>query len=186
MNHYAEGFEVPPRSTANLRRVAERVRTVVGLSDDKAFPVACFIEYVLPVLYDDFTLEIESMSEMGDKHGETIPDRHIIRLREDVYEGICEHDGQHRFTGMHECAHLIIHEGIPLALARHPAKNLPVFRNSEWQADGLTAEILMPFEAVKHMSADGIQAHYLVSASAAQCRRDKIDKEVAKFESLNK
>lgn len=181
MNHYADGVEVPPCSVVDLRKLATQIRKAIGLTDDKPFPVGQFIEFVLPRLYDDFALEILPKSMLGEKHGETFPNKHLMRLREDVYVGICEGDGQHRFTGMHECAHLIYHEGVPFSLARRSAKHLPVYRNSEWQADTLAAELLMPYEAVRVMSAWSIEQHYGVSPTAALCRREKIDKEVMRY-----
>ena len=181
MNHYADGVEVPPCSVADLRRLAKQIRKAIGLPDERAFPVGHFIEYVLPRLYDDFVLEILPKSKLGDKHGETFPNKHLMRLREDVYIGICEGDGQHRFTGMHECAHLIYHEGVPLSLAYRSAKRLPVYRNSEWQADTLAAETLMPYETVKEMSAWEIERLYGVSPTAALCRREKLDKEAMRY-----
>ena len=181
MDHYADGVEVPPCRVADLRRIATQIRRGIGLSDDKPFPVGHFIEYVLPRVYDDFVLEILPKQRLGEKHGETFPNKHLMRLREDVYVGICEGNGQHRFTGAHECSHLIYHEGVPLSLARRSAKKLPAFRNSEWQADTLAAELLMPYEAVKNMSPLEIEVLYKVSPSAARCRRDKIDKEAMRY-----
>lgn len=67
-------------------------------------------------------------------------------------------------------------------MARRSAKHLPVFRNSEWQADTLAAELLMPYGAVKDMSSWKIELLYGVSHSAAQCRRDKIDKEAMRYQ----
>lgn len=70
-------------------------------------------------------------------------------------------------------------------MARRSAKNLPSYRNSEWQADALTAEILMPYNPIKQgMSVKEIQRRYGVSASAARCRRNKIDKEMTYYEFL--
>jgi Zn-dependent peptidase ImmA (M78 family) len=177
LNHYIDGVEVPPCSTADLRNLATRIRRMLGLSANKAFPVPHFIEYVLPIIYPDFILEVVSPCKMGNKHGETIPDKHIIRLREDVYEGMCNGNGQDRFTGMHECSHLIKHEGVPLALARRSARNLPAFLNSEWQADTLAAELLMPYETTRSMLPEDIKDTFLVSASAAHTRFDKLRKE---------
>lgn len=181
MNHYADGVEVPPCSIVKLRGVATQIRKSLNLSDDAPFPIAYFIEYVLPKLYNNFALEVLPERILGEKHGETFPNKHLMRLREDVYIGLCEGNGQHRFTGAHECAHLIYHEEIPLALARRSAKNLPVYRNSEWQADTLAAELLMPYNAVKEMNAEQIEVYYEVSRSAAKCRRDKIDKEAMQY-----
>lgn len=78
MNHYEGGVEVPPCSINDLRRIAKQIRNVMALSDDKPFPVAQFIEYVLPCIYSDFVLEIVPKEDFGDKHGETIPDQHVI------------------------------------------------------------------------------------------------------------
>ena len=182
MNHYVYGVEVPPCIREELRKVAAQIRGTLGLAYNECFPVACFIERVLPKIYDDFVLEILPRDQLGERHGETFPDKHLMRLREDVYIGMCEGSGQHRFAGAHECAHHIYHEGIPLAFFRSSAKNLPLFRNSEWQADTLAAELLMPYEAVKHMGVQDIKTKYGVSRSVAQCRRDKIDKEEMQYE----
>ena len=38
------------------------------------------------MIIPDFQLEIVPQNEMGNKHGETFPNKNIIRIREDVYE----------------------------------------------------------------------------------------------------
>ena len=47
---------------------------------------------------------------MGDKHGETFPDEHIIRIREDVYLGAVNGCGRDGMTIAHEVGHLFLHD----------------------------------------------------------------------------
>lgn len=181
MDHNAYGVEVPPCRIVDLRKAAEEVRRMIGFDDFKPFPVVQFIERVLPRLYDDFLFEVLPKQEMGNEHGRTFPDKHVIQLREDVYDGLCNDEGQARFTGAHECSHQIFHEGVPLSLARRSAEHLPVYRNSEWQANTLAAELLMPFNAVKNMTPCQIESLFKVTPTAAQVRYDKVNKELRKY-----
>lgn len=186
MNHYAEGYEVPPCSIIDLRRLSALIRQMFGLDPNKAFPIAHFMEYALDSLYDDFRLEICTHAELREKHGETFPGRHLIRLREDVYEGMYNGNGQDIFTAAHECSHLIKHEKVPVSMARRRAENLPIYRNSEWQADTLAAELLMPYEVAKDLQPYEIKKRYLVSSSAAQTRYDKLRKEAMRMSAYKK
>lgn len=180
MNHYDDGYEEPPCSTQDLRNISDLVRRIFDIDPEKPFPVCEFIEFALYELFDDFKFEICTKAEMREKHGETLPGRHLIRLREDVYDGMCEGVGQHRYTAAHEIAHLLKHEHVPVAMARRRAEHLPLFRNSEWQADTLAAELLMPFSAVRFLTAPEIEDRFLVSSSAARVRFNKLQKEAAR------
>lgn len=171
MSKYDEGIEVNPRKRADLRRLANTVRTLTGVPNNEKFPVMEFLEMVLPKIFDDFTLEVVPKDEMGNKHGETRPKRHLIRLREDVYEGACDGNGRDLYTIAHEIGHLFLHTG-DYSFAWREGQSIPLRKNSEWQADAFAGELLMPYTAIKGMSLDEVKLRYGVSISAArvQCK----------------
>ena len=168
MNHYAEGCEVPPHSRMDFRLLAKAVRKEFGIPEADAFPVVQFLEFALPQLYDDFEYQVVEESIMGENHGMTYPDQHRILIREDVYEGAIAGKGRDRFTVAHEISHQLVHEGIPLTMARRDAGKLELYRNSEWQADCMAGELLMPYSEIKMMSPRGIVDAYRVSLTAAE------------------
>ena len=166
MARYQCGIEVPPLSRAQLRREALALWGVLGLDRRKEFPVMQMLEHGLYGLYADYEFSVETMQEMGDDHGRSFPDSHRILIREDVYAGACERRGRDRFTVMHEISHLLLHEGVPVALKRSSA-DIPAYKNSEWQADALAGEILMPNPEIRGMTAREIASVYGVSMNAA-------------------
>ena len=168
MNHYAEGCEVPPHSRRDFRLLAKAVRRKFDIPETNPFPVVEFLEFALPTLYDHFQYQVLERRVMGENHGMTYPDQHKILIREDVYEGAVDGKGRDRFTVAHEISHQLIHEGVPLAMARRNAGKLELYRNSEWQADCMAGELLMPFSEIKTMAADDIMRTYGVSSAAAE------------------
>ena len=166
MARYHGGIEVPPLSRAQLRMEALALWRVLGLDRRKEFPVMQMLEHGLYGLYPDYEFSVETMGAMGDDHGRSYPDSHRILIREDVYSGACERRGRDRFTVMHEISHLLLHEGVPVALKRSSA-DIPAYRNSEWQADALAGEILMPNPEIRGMTVQEIASVYGVSANAA-------------------
>jgi hypothetical protein len=164
------GQEVPPQSRANLRKLATVIRGAFGISETSAFPAMEVLEWGMPLLFADFWLEVCPSRELGDKHGETFPGRHLIRIREDVYEGACNGKGRDRFTVTHEMGHLILLDEVALSYARKtlPTTELPAFRDSEWQANALAGELLMPLGAIRRMSPVEIATRYGVTDSAVE------------------
>lgn len=73
-------------SRKDIRRFVKKIKKLVGLENELYFPIVEFLENILPEIIPDFQLEILPRLVMGDKHGETFPDRNIIRIREDVYD----------------------------------------------------------------------------------------------------
>jgi len=139
--------EVAPRSRREIRGFAQVFREIslrALRTAGSAFPIVDALELVLPGLDPDFALEIGRMRDMGEDHGLTIPSAHIIRLREDVYEGACEGLGRDRLTVAHEVGHFLMHDDhLPRFARRNVAIPLPAFRNAEWQASCFGAELLV-------------------------------------------
>ena len=167
MSKYSEGVEVQPLSRDDIRRMTKALRKRLKLDDYAPFPVMVFFEMILPMIFEDFTYEIKPRAKMGNKHGETYPCSHRIVLREDVYIGACAGKGRDLYTVAHEIGHLFLH-GEQYSFARRDSSNIPLFKNSEWQADAFAGELLMPFQAIKNMLASQVVETFGVTPTAAR------------------
>ncbi len=165
-------YMVPPLSWGRIGEITEKVRSVLGLTEEPYFPVMHVTELVLDQELDLVRLEIGSRDEMDDAEGLTCPDGKFIRLREDVYEKGWAGEGRARFTAAHELGHFVLHAGLPLARIERQEK-LPPFRRAEAQANRFAAEILMPLRFIGRTdSVRAIMKRHGVSRVAAQTRLD--------------
>ncbi|MCL2892501.1 ImmA/IrrE family metallo-endopeptidase [Brenneria tiliae] len=134
------------------------------------------IEFALPRLLPGFELQIGSVSEMGETHGLTYPQEHLLILREDIYEGALNGIGRDRMTAAHELGHLLMHKNIAFARAAPGVKIRP-FESSEWQAKCFSGELLVPANharTLKQMTAEQIATECGVSLIAAEYQLAKI------------
>ncbi|MBB1518940.1 ImmA/IrrE family metallo-endopeptidase [Aquipseudomonas guryensis] len=160
--------EVPPRKQSEIFEVAMEVRRGLGIRVD-AFPIAEVLEFVMPAAFPGFALEVAELHEMGPNHGLTIPADNIIRLRQDVYDGMVDGRGRDRFTAAHELGHYLIHRNVPIRFHRAENGRLPAYRDSEWQANTFAGALLMPPDLVRHCESLGeIVERFQVSRDAAQ------------------
>ena len=169
------GFEVPPKSRMDLTRDANAIHRAIGYKGDRPFPIIRFIERALEMLCDGFELEIVTEKELGGKFGETYPHKHVIRLREDIYDNAVDGDGFARMTAAHEVGHLLEHADVPLSMAR-ASRQLPAYRSSEWQANAFAGALLMPASKIIDMDEEDIRDTYGVTISAAYKQKDAIRK----------
>ena len=167
MGYYADDYRVPARSRAEIRKFANTIRDILGIRGDSPFPMMEFVERVLPEVYPDFELHVRPIEDMGKKHGETFPDRHIICLREDVYNRACAGEGRDRLTVGHETGHLFMHSNLDISMAR-TNETYPAYESSEWQANAFAGELLMPHDSIVGMEAWEVVERYKVSEAAAK------------------
>lgn len=176
------GVEVPSKSRKNLVMDAHVIHKLIGYKGDRPFPITGLLERGLPLLYGDFEFEIDTVNELGEKFGETYPDRHFIRLREDVYDGAVAGNPLSRMTVAHEVGHLLEHEGIPRALARKEAsRSIPAYKSSEWQANAFGGALLMPACKIIDLTPEEVSERYQVTKSAACIQRAAMIKEAEKW-----
>ncbi len=164
-------------SRRNIREYVKYVRRLCGLENTLYFPVAEFLELMLPKLVEDFNVEVIDCSEMQDKEGETIPSLNTIRIREDVYDKAIAGDGRARFTILHEIGHLLLHDNDRVALCRVSSDSaIKAYENPEWQADAFAGEMLMAEHMIRNMSIEEIAWKCGASYAAASCQYNQIRK----------
>jgi hypothetical protein len=116
--------------------------------------------------------------ELSETAAFTIPERGLIVLRESLYHSLFENDAFARYTVVHEFSHIALAHAVSLhrgaVLGQHAW-----YEDSEWQANNLTAEIMMPVSVVRALDCKPllISAECGVSSRAVQFRLDNLRKE---------
>ena len=131
-----------PMSRSDIRRIADKLRSMLGLETKPYFPIVQVIEGALDLLVPGFVYDIRTKAEMGADHGLTDHIRKMILIREDVYRRACDGQGRDRGTLAHELGHAIMHAPTRLA-RRHSTAPLKPYRDPEWQAMAFQGELLV-------------------------------------------
>ncbi|MCD7981300.1 MAG: ImmA/IrrE family metallo-endopeptidase [Clostridiales bacterium] len=161
-------YKANATSRAAIRKYVRWLKETIEMEDALYFPVVKFLENVLPILIPEFQLEIVPVVEMGNKHGETFPDKNLIRIREDIYLRAVAGEGRDRLTIAHEIGHLLLHERSEIALCRmEPGEKLKPYEDPEWQANAFGGELLASSYLIQGMSVSEVKEKCGVSASAA-------------------
>ena len=90
MSSYVRGMKVPPCSRNDLRNLAAKMHELLRYDGKSPFPIVDVVEFVLPRIVPGFELHVLPAEEMGEEHGRTYPDKHLMFIREDVYDGACK------------------------------------------------------------------------------------------------
>lgn len=172
---------VKPTSRQAIWTMVRELRTFFGVVNKLYFDIVAFVENVLPELIPEFVFDICTSEEMGDLHGETIPSKCTIRLREDVYIGACKGKGRDRFTLAHELGHLLMHDESSIVFCKLESKGkIPTYRNPEWQADVFGGELLAPSYLISNMTKKEIREECIVSGRCAKRQLQAIESEKKK------
>jgi Zn-dependent peptidase ImmA (M78 family) len=168
------GFTVSPRSKRQIYDVAatvrERFRPLMG--DNSWVPIERIYE-TLHLLIPGFHFEVCDREELGDDHGQTFPEDLLIKIREDVYTGMCNGNGRDRFTAAHELGHLFLHKSAGFA-RRSLEPGAPLYVNSEWQADNFSSAFLIDEQRLHScQTLEQVQRTFGVSEPAARARFKK-------------
>lgn len=143
-------YQVPAMSREQIRNVAKNIRkinTKITGQDEAFFPIVHFLDVTLTKHMDEFMLEVLDEYEMGDAHGMTYPDEHLIQVRSDVFERAHHNQGRDRMTLAHELGHYVLHADIGMARMAQVTSIKP-YRSSEWQASALAGELLISAEHI--------------------------------------
>jgi len=156
-----QSFEVPPMSRANIRRLAKQVRASLGVTEAR-FPIVEYME-IYDQIDKDFVYDIRTTKEMGTNHGITYPDKKLMLIREDVYNGAAEGKPRDRMTIAHEFGHLHMHANLGLS-RQLPRGKILTYRSSEWQANCFGGELLVSADHAPQCS-DPIEAMQVFGVS---------------------
>lgn len=157
---------VSPTSRNQIKRLANEIRTTLGLYDEVFFPVLDVLEHALPMLDPTFTCEIVPDVEMGYDQANYNPVTNTMKIRESVYLGAYGNNGRDRFTIAHELGHYFMHDTITLSRVE-PGVKIPAYKNPEWQANTFAAAILMPDHIIAGLGPDRISKQCGTSYDAA-------------------
>jgi Zn-dependent peptidase ImmA (M78 family) len=170
-----ESYIASPLSRRDIRRYVNKIRGILNIGDNSRLPIVKFLEFIMPFIDKEFTFVVKTKEEMGNCHGLTHPDKHLIEIREDVYKRACDGVGRDRFTIAHEIGHYLLHEPNRVALARVEDKaKIPIYQTPEWQADVFAGELLMPAHLIKGKTPEEVSILCQVSLSAARTQLSKI------------
>lgn len=166
-----DGFLVAPLSKAKIFDAAQKVRQpFTSIFGPGPFVPMDRVLELLPELLEGFELQVCDEAEMGSLHGETEPLNRLVRLRRDVYDGMCQGNGRDRFTAAHELGHLFLHASTP-SFARRSSRDAKIYCCSEWQADNFASAFLIDeMHLARCQSIEQVQTMFGVSASAAAAR----------------
>lgn len=148
------GYKVAKRTRQQLRTIADGILPLLkkegGFKQgDHFLDASHLLENILHRANYAFHVD-ESLSETA---AFTIPERRLIVLKGDVYEDLSRDDPFARFTIVHEFSHIILDHAVTLhrnaILGEHKW-----IEDSEWQANNLTVEIMMPVSAVQQLDGD--------------------------------
>src|SRR5260221_685589 len=111
------GMKVAPMSYAKLETVADGLRPLLPriVRQGRAIEaIDCLkvLEQTLPKA--GYNYMYVSVEELNDCAAFTIPDRHVVVLREDVYEGLFADDVFARSTVIHELSHIVLEHAVTL------------------------------------------------------------------------
>src|ERR1022692_1305297 len=181
MSDWLHGVRVPPINITRLRELAGLIRRESHLRPEEPFPVLYFLEHSLPQVMPGFDFIILDHLPNGDEACaypdgcRENPEGPFIKLTTAVYNGAWANKGRDRLTVLHECSHVILHRKVAVHHRGPRGAELKPYGNSEWQANQLAAELLMPLESIAARAALGDFCRRMgVSREAAQLRAKKL------------
>ena len=165
-------YRCTPLSRSKIRDFAYQIRQTLHLELKLYFPVEKFLEILHELIGDpNFSFQVIPDSEwdqMPNIHAFYNLEENCIFIRDSVYEGAANGNGRDRMTIVHECAHAILLHCNGISLTRSFSETVPAYCDPEWQAKCLAAELMVPFELTKNMSAHDIAQKCGVSMAAAR------------------
>ncbi|MEQ4693441.1 ImmA/IrrE family metallo-endopeptidase [Providencia manganoxydans] len=158
------GHRVSPRSKKEIMMIALEIRKLLQLENTKKINLVGLVELFI---HHDL-MEIVEDSELEGRYALTYPDENLIKIRNSVYDDLCNGSNRARFTIAHEIGHLFMHKN-QSAFARGGSKNHKIYEDGEWQADTFASYFLINKDLVdKSMTANDISRTFGVSYTAAE------------------
>lgn len=172
------GFRVAPQSTVSIRRMAWNARQAFAIGEGR-IDLEHFLERMI-----DYGIVVDVFDSSDAPVGQAVeacwvPESRTLYIRDTVYANACRGGTRAVFTICHEIGHIILAHKRTINRER-PGRQIPVYENSEWQADTFGAEFAMPLPVINQFRLDtpgAIARHFGVSRQAAEVRIEKLVRE---------
>lgn len=142
------GLKVAPLNYDKIEQVAEGLFKLLPKVSGTRYTIDAWRVLEQTLQKAGFTYHVADRNELNDCAAFTIPERKLVVLREDIYEGLFSENVFSRSTVVHELSHIVLDHATTLhrgaVLGQHQ-----FFEDSEWQAKALTAAVTMPLEACR-------------------------------------
>lgn len=171
-----EGFPVAPLSRARIRAAAVHARRILELPDGRInIPRLLDKLSQYGIHYDVF----DQKSEPVPREVEAcyVPEDRTLYIRDTVHAEMEKGGNRSRFTFGHELGHAVLAHR--RTFNRQSGSKIPIYCESEWQANCFAAEFIMPLTEITKFnlySVDAIAEHFGVSPAAAGFRLDDLTK----------
>jgi len=175
------GYKVAGKKRTELRQLSDQFRSLLEAQGCyKKGPYFLDAIHLLEnVLFRaGYVVHPISDTELTETAAFTIPEKGLIVLRESLYHDLFDHDPFARYTVVHEFSHIALEHAVSLhrgaVLGQHQW-----YEDSEWQANNLTAEIMMPLSVVRALDCKPllIASECGVSSKAVHFRLENLRKE---------
>lgn len=165
-----EGFPVAPRKRTDIRAIAQNARDVLQLPSGKLNS---------PRLLDVLSAEFGVHYDIFDRESAPVPmaveacyvpEDMTIYIRDSVFDQMAKGGQRAVFTIGHELGHAVLAHR---RTYNRQVNEVPVYCNSEWQANTFAAEFTMPLKEIRLRAlrtAEAISNFFGVSPAAAATR----------------
>ena len=162
------GIRVAPKNLDEVRAIARRARVALGIVGHP-IDMVDLLENRLRRIAIHF--HVVERSVIPREAARAIPEKGLILITEEAYNGIHDEDPKHELLVPHEFAHFALRHAVTFARATLLDPH-SLFEDSEVQADQFSHEFVMPSAIVQRhcQSILAIQQVFNVSLKDAQIR----------------
>ena len=165
-----EGFPVAAMSRLLIREAAVHARQVLQLPQGRInIPRMLDGLTAYGIYYDVF--DEESAPVPREVEACWVTEARTLYIRDTVFDQMCRGGQRAVFTVGHEMGHAVLAHR--RTLNRQSAAGIPIYCNSEWQANRFSAEFTMNLAEIQRyglMTSQAIADHFGVSPAAARVR----------------
>lgn len=170
-----EGFPVAPSSRLKIRAAAQHARKVLGLPTGR-INIARMLDDLtrFGIYYDVF--DRASAPVPPEVEACYVPEDRTLYIRDTVYDEMVRGGMRAVFTLGHEMGHAVLAHR--RTLNRQSIASVPVYSQSEWQANRFSAEFTMPLDEILRfglLTIDKIADFFGVSPAAASVRLSDLE-----------
>jgi len=142
------GLKVAPLNYDKIEQVAEGLFKLLPKVSGTRYTIDAWRVLEQTLQRAGYAYHVADRNELKDCAAFTIPERKLVVLRQDIYDGLFSESVFSRSTVAHELSHIVLDHATTLHRGATYGKHA-FFEDSEWQAKALTAAVTMPLEACR-------------------------------------